>query len=151
MCLFGELCLAFLLFPLGYGSVLSGARVAPAVFAFRILLLWLTLWFCARLCGGTVPGGGSWCSRGVYVGVFVACCMLLVCAVRLGFLFGVFLWCLLSQCFFPSRVFLRLFVTAAPEAPTANNFLPFFLRNTDMGGSSRLHSHPTCTGSSCLF
>jgi hypothetical protein len=69
------------------------------------------LWFCARVCGGNVPGGGSWCSRGVYVGVVVACGLLLVCAVRLGFLFGVFLWFLLSLCFFPSRVFLCLFVT----------------------------------------
>jgi hypothetical protein len=60
---------------------------------------------------GNVPGGGSWCSRGVYVGVVVACGLLLVCAVRLGFLFRVFLWFLLSLCFFPSRACLRLFVT----------------------------------------
>jgi hypothetical protein len=74
-------------------------------------VLWATLWFYARVRGGDVPGGGSWCARGVYVGVVVACGMLLVCVVRLDFLFGVFLWFLLSLCFFPSSVSLRLFAT----------------------------------------
>jgi hypothetical protein len=43
--------------------------------------------------------------------------LLLVCVVRLAFLFGVFLRFLLSLCFFPSRVSLRLFVTFQTVLP----------------------------------
>jgi hypothetical protein len=41
--------------------------------------------FCSRVRGGDVSGGGSWCARGVYAGVVVACGMPLVCVVRLDF------------------------------------------------------------------